>query len=357
MTIWIVEIEPVESRYTAQWKKYIPDMVRRATNQEVIEIEGPTDIPAATTPGAFLNFGGTNVYKSNQMEQMSRHFTEGRVKKGDHIVFTDAWNPGILQIRYMSDLLGISVKIHALWHAGSYDPQDFLGRLITNKEWTYNTERALFYAIDHNHFATDFHIKMFADEILPTVDAITLDNWQGNKIIRTGWPMEYMRDVLTPYMGMKKENIVLFPHRIAPEKQVDIFRDLGKYINGWEFIVCQDEQLTKDEYHELLGKAKMVFSANLQETLGISCYEGALTGAIPLVPNRLSYVEMYSDRFKYPSEWTTSFNSYMKNRDVLSVHIVNMLNNYDSLVEETNNEANLLEINFFNCNNFLDTLK
>ena len=56
MTIWIVEIEPVESRYTAQWKKYIPDMVRRATNQEVIEIEGPTDIPAATTPGAFLNF-------------------------------------------------------------------------------------------------------------------------------------------------------------------------------------------------------------------------------------------------------------------------------------------------------------
>jgi hypothetical protein len=52
-------------------------------------------------------------------------------------------------------------------------------------------------------------------------------------------------------------------------------------------------KLTKEEYHTLLGESKMVFSANLQETLGISCYEGAVVGAIPLVPDRLSYTEMY----------------------------------------------------------------
>ena len=69
-TIWIVDLEAVESRYTGQWKHHIPDLLRvnafRKYNVQVIK--GPTDIPAATTPGAFLNFGGTNVYKSAQME-------------------------------------------------------------------------------------------------------------------------------------------------------------------------------------------------------------------------------------------------------------------------------------------------
>jgi hypothetical protein len=72
-------------------------------------------------------------------------------------------------------------------------------------------------------------------------------------------------------------------------------------------VVCQDQQLSKDEYHTLLGQSKIVFSANLQETLGISCYEGTLVDAIPMVPDRLSYSELYHEGFKYPSEWTESF--------------------------------------------------
>ena len=86
----------------------------------------------------------------------------------------------------------------------------------------------------------------------------------------------------------------------------------------------QEKQLTKKEYHELLAKSKMVFSANLQETLGISAYEGALVGAIPMMPDRLSYTEMYDDDFKYPSEWTESFDSYTKHKSKL----IEKLKNY-----------------------------
>ena len=50
----------------------------------------------------------------------------------------------------------------------------------------------------------------------------------------------------------------------------------------------------------MLGEAKMVFSANLQETLGISWYEGLLVDTIPMVPDRLSYKEMATEDFKYP---------------------------------------------------------
>ena len=84
----------------------------------------------------------------------------------------------------------------------------------------------------------------------------------------------------------------MFPHRIAPEKQHDIFLDLADSFPDYKFITAHDKQLTKNEYHELLAKSKMVFSANLQETLGISWYEGASLGAVPFVPDRLSYSEM-----------------------------------------------------------------
>jgi hypothetical protein len=48
----------------------------------------------------------------------------------------------------------------------------------------------------------------------------------------------------------------------------------------------------------LLQRAKFAVSFADQETLGISMYEAACAGACPIVPNRLSYNEMYSPMFK-----------------------------------------------------------
>ena len=144
-----------------------------------------------------------------------------------------------------------------------------------------------------------------------------------------GWPMEYLQDELRMFDSPGKEDIILFPHRLAPEKQLDIFKDLAETLPEYEWIVCQEQTLTKDEYHSLLGRAKIVFSANTQETLGISCYEGALVGASPMVPNRLSYSEMYGDSFLYPSEWTEDFESYKMNKDLLIAHIKTVMSETD----------------------------
>ena len=89
----------------------------------------------------------------------------------------------------------------------------------------------------------------------------------------------------------------------------------------YKWIKCQEENLSKEDYHKLLGKAKLVFSANLQETLGISVYEGLVVGAIPMVPDRLSYSEMWSGMFKYPSEWTTSLESTKKNIENIKAYV------------------------------------
>ena len=352
--VFLIDLEAVETRYTGQWKTHLPTLLAKE-GHHVQVISGPTDIPAATTPGAFLNFGGTNVYKASQVEQLGRLFCAGSVSPGDHFLFTDAWHPGIINLKYMSELLGIPVKIHALWHAGSYDPQDFLGRLIGDAPWVRHAEKSFYECIDHNYFATDFHIKMFFKNLFNT-KVISGADFDG-KVIRTGWPMEYMEDTLSMYKNMEKRNLILFPHRIAPEKQVDIFRDLKEHLPQYEFVVCQDQQLTKNEYHNLLGEAKLVFSANLQETLGISWYEGAIVDAIPMVPDRLSYSEMGLAAFKYPSEWTDSFDSYVAHRQLVIEKIVDYMENYESYLPRLNSQVDLLKEQFFSCKTLLENLK
>ena len=316
MAVYIVDIEAVDTRYTAQWKKYLPQSLKIRSNDNVEVISGG-DTPQATTPGAFLNFGGTNVYKSKQLEIIGEKFCNGEIKDGDYFLYTDAWNPTVIQLRYMAELLGVNIKIGGLWHAGSYDPQDFLGRLIGDKPWVRQAEVSMYHCYDDNFFATDFHIELFQK---------TFGAWtKGHEPKQVGWPMEYLKDIMEPFKGIAKEDIILFPHRIAPEKQPEIFRDLAQSLPQYKFVFAQDTQLTKDEYHTLLSRSKMVFSANLQETLGISWYEAALVNTFPLVPGRLSYSEMATNDVLYPSEWTESWDSYIEHKQHLISRIVEIM--------------------------------
>jgi hypothetical protein len=156
---------------------------------------------------------------------------------------------------------------------------------------------------------------------------------------------------------MKKRDLILFPHRIAPEKQVEIFRDLKEHLPQYEFVVCQDQQLTKNEYHNLLGEAKLVFSANLQETLGISWYEGAIVDAIPMVPDRLSYSEMGYDTFKYPSEWTESWEKYQEHRQQICQKIIQYMDNYDKFLPQLRKQTRDLTEQFFSAEGLYNNLK
>ena len=178
-----------------------------------------------------------------------------------------------------------------------------------------------------------------------------------NKVVRTGWPFEYMDNTLTPYKNMNKKDTVLFPHRIAPEKQLSIFQDLKESLPQYNFVVCQERQLSKNEYHNLLGEAKLVFSANLQETLGISWYEGAVVGALPMVPDRLSYSEMAIGDFLYPSEWTESMESYKKHKKDVMDKIVDYMENYEKYLVSLNKQVYKLNGDYFGCGNLLKVLK
>jgi hypothetical protein len=254
----------------------------------------------------------------------------------------------------MSELLGVKIRIGGMWHAGSYDPADFLGRLIGDAPWVRHAEMSMYECYDDNFFATQFHLDLFLNTFWN--DDRDIDRQLLHKVHRVGWPMEYLVDKLSEYKNLSKKDIILFPHRIAPEKQLDIFEDLAEHLPQYEFVVCQDKKLSKHEYHTLLSQAKMVFSANLQETLGISWYEGVLVDAMPFVPDRLSYIEMANIEFKYPSEWTASYSSYLQHRDQLIQRINYLMSNYDNLKPVIQEQHKKLADDFFSGNALYDVI-
>jgi hypothetical protein len=94
----------------------------------------------------------------------------------------------------------------------------------------------------------------------------------------------------------------------------------------------------------------------LQETLGIGCYEGAIVDAIPMVPDRLSYSEMYYDMFKYNSKWTESWESYEVYRRDLCLAIITHMDYYELRLPQLKKQTADLTNHFFSAGKLLNNL-
>jgi hypothetical protein len=98
----------------------------------------------------------------------------------------------------------------------------------------------------------------------------------------------------------KKENIIVFPHRLHPEKQIDLFNSLQKVFPECKFVVTHGLNLSKKDYYKLLAKSKIIFSASLQENFGYSILEGCTLDVMPVLPfNNTDYKYIYPKEFLY----------------------------------------------------------
>jgi hypothetical protein len=205
--------------------------------------------------------------------------------------------------------------------------------------WAAHQERAFFHASDYCYFATEFHRKMFLRN-LNIIDSF------HHKAITSGQPHTYLIPQLEA-RNKEKTDTVLFPHRLNSDKQPEIFDDLSTSpLSRFNGVVNQRMGLSKDEYYTLLGTVKAVFSCSLHENLGISMMEGVFAGAIPIVPDRASYSEMYLKCFKYPTEWTESFTAYQNNKERLIAFVNNAVVNSSTFGESMERQKQILRERF-----------
>jgi len=290
MKLYIITLEPIEKRYTKQWHTYWKKEFGKYFN--TVNIDG-TIITDKIDKGRFLDINKTNIWKSEQVIKLAELFKKGKIKSGDKFIFMDAWHPGVINLKYMADLQDIKIKIYGYWHAGSYDKWDFLSQADMGY-WAHYFERSLFTIFDRSFVATQYHKQIIIDNFGKSVGRYV-------KVVHfpMRWDWEIKKRIGTK--KFKKENIVVFPHRLDREKQPSRFDRLEEMFKTTDIKFIKTMEVTKDkkEYYELLAKAKIVFSANLQETFGIGTVEAMCLGCVPILPDRLTYPEMYKGEFLY----------------------------------------------------------
>ena len=128
-----------------------------------------------------------------------------------------------------------------------------------------------------------------------------------------------------------RKNLIIFTHRLSRDKQPQIAVQLRKMLPNYEFIYTHKRNLPKDKYYDLLSQSKLVYSCADHENLGIGMMEGALCGCVPLVPDRLSYSEIFDDTFKYETVWTDTWTHFLYERYQIKMaeKIVYMMENYE----------------------------
>jgi hypothetical protein len=313
--LWIVDIENIPMRYSTQWRKWIPNMLKDSFDVHTISGQ---DYVNDLTSGGFFNFDLTNAYKANQVHILSKHMNSDQIQNGDIFLFTDAWHFGVIALKYMLDLKKFNdCKIYGIFHAGAYDKTDILGRFDLGR-WCDGFEESLVKACNKIFVATRHHKNVLCR-------SRKIDK---EKIEVSGLPFNfgYVKGFYDPETT-KKENIIVFPHRISPDKQPGIFKDLTPFFEslGYETVITYDLKLPKHEYYSLLAKSKFIFSAALHENWGITIFEGLSLGCWPILPNRLSYREMYLPELRYPSSWTIDMESYEKNKEKFKRYLKNKL--------------------------------
>ena len=328
--IHFLPIENIEQRYTKLMNRIVSpycDFIYYPENFEEKVIE----------KGEFLDIERTIQFKAKQIEMISIAFQNNQVKNGDWFFVADIFFPGIESIKYMAELQNIEVKIAGFNHAGRADKFDFIQSL---KKWSDSSELAYHDVCDLIFVGSEFHKQNIIDYF----------KQDPEKIIVTGCVWDTQKAIEVFPHKMQKEEFVIFPHRISPEKGVDDLLEIASLNPDMQFLITSSSKnelniqlpknikyvngLTKRQYYMYLSKAKYYLSTAYQETFGYTLREALMYDCIIAVPNRVCYPEMIPRT-----------NLFDENKDVRRIFDAGLIMN-SQIVEKYNRNVEKIISNF-----------
>ena len=329
--IWHLPIEPYETRYTVDWvKQFETEFLKSNINFETIFGISTTE---NLQVGQVLDCCGTHLYKFSQLYKLIDCINNNEVKDNDVIFFADLWFPGLESLLYIRNITKINFKICGVLHAGTWDKHDFT-HLNGMSAWGTYIERGWLEGVDVIFVATQFHKNLIEDYF----------NEKFNKIHVTGIP--FYAQKLQRYRT-DKENLVVFPHRNSVEKNPDLFDKLSEdpELQKFTFIKTLDVCKTREEYFQLLGKAKYMVSFAEQETFGYSTVESMALGCHVIVPNALSYTETvpwsnWYYKYKVKDKWVNEVK-----KAILKAELEGTVTDYTEVLSRWSNSiSNMIKI-------------
>lgn len=275
--IWHIPIEPIEARYSSQWRRWFAE---EWPDAGWIDGEVLTD---TIEVGSFLDVYGTHHYKASQVMALAKMLRAGTIRDGDVLFFHDLWFP-LETVFYMRDGAGVDFRVAGFLHAGAYDPHDFLAKRMG--PWAERVEAAWFGEVDKILVFSRFHRDMLHGAFGERVSSRC-----------TVVPFPYRLNEIAQFKAAHKDIQVVWPHRLDAEKNPWVADSMRR--QGLQVVTTAG--MSKNEYFATLGRARYVASWADQETFGIAVMEGVYLGAMPLLPRRLSYPTLWPDEALFDS--------------------------------------------------------
>jgi len=349
-TIYIFDSKTIDLKYIRNWQNNLCNIledyiVRHNLKYQVktyydVNVNGMSIID--NTP---LTFSDIIKQQAEQANIFADLFYNKSVNIGDHFIFMDAWNPAIIQLKYLSVVYRIPIWVHGFWQLGSFNKTSYISfaKTIT---WQKNAERSLVSAINYNYYYSDEHFKMIKG-LFKTLGGKNLINSEL-KIQKAGPPMEHVRDYVKEYQGTMKRDMILFADKGTIDRTMIIFRELQRALPQYEWVCIEDKMPNEKQYHGLLASAKYVLITDLIDSASTTAFEAIMHGAIPLAPDRLNFKEIVPEQWRYPSEWTLSYINYTEHYTTIMEYIKDRMENYNKYKVGLEDWAKHLDNNYYN---------
>jgi hypothetical protein len=253
-----VPIESLKDRYSENWNQHFPQALAGMEGvRSVYTVYPETELSDTVVQGQFLNVLDTNLFKAKQIAEIVELFKQGRIGNSTVIFFHDLWFQGIESLFYIRDALGIKFKIAGMLHAGTWDHHDFLSHKRMGR-WARKIEESWLNEIDLPLVSTHFHKVLIEGRRGPV---------KNLKVVP--FPLWHLES-LSPFKT--KENIVVFPHRLADEKNPAMFDELAKLLQhklpDWKFVKTKD--VCKSKSTSLCLNAVVLLCLWQRRRLGVS---------------------------------------------------------------------------------------
>ena len=321
--LFYMGLEAYQERYTLQLTEWNRRVFERR-GLDVVYVPGLTlDNAQKISVGQVLDAHGRSYFAMSQMMNLVRLMQQGEVTADDVVYFEDMFQPGIESLPYILDQVpsNLRPRIFVRCLAQAIDPDDFV-HVWGMAGWMSTYERMVNQIPGLTVLATNeemvAHMRI-AGWTAPIYNISGLAFGKAEVLERIGGA-----DKIQPFAERPRR--VAFAARFDQEKQpgffmdlIEMTRDLGAPATEWciysggplrsnrpEYVDrARDlerqgllriyENLTKNDYYELLNNTRVLFNCALQDWVSNTVSEADTLGANVVYPAYRSFPETFAN--------------------------------------------------------------
>jgi glycosyltransferase involved in cell wall biosynthesis len=314
-------LEAYEARYTLQlteWNRRV--FAKRGLN--VIYVPGDTiDDSKAISVGQVLDAHGRSYFAMSQMMNLVQYMRNGDVDCNDVIYFEDMFQPGIESLPYILDQIPHDQRprVFVRCLAQAIDPDDFVhvwgmskwmstyeqmvnefvdGVLASNEEMVAHMKIANYKAPIYNISGLAFGKEEVQERIGGAKNIKEFDNRPRRVAFAARWDQEKQPGFFMHLIQMYKQ---WYPNTIFTIMQGGPLRSNNSGFIKQARQMENDglleirENLSKNEYYELLNNSRVLFNCALQDWTSNTVSEADALGCNVLYPAYRSFPEIFAN--------------------------------------------------------------